>query len=383
MSYDPFEGAGLYLYNPEVGIDQTEFVTKFKNAGGTWIGFLIQEGKTEIINPKNVELMIICRNLGIKVIGSSWLSDDPIEEAKISRTLGVEHKVDGWIGNGEKPLGYTQPWGPCAPCFNYSSQWMSVWGMMRPTMFSSYAIFANHDIDYKPWIMSGAFAGPQAYNNEFGDGFSPGPALDGAYDVRQPWNGYRGFETQRIAPTAGIYQYSGMAAPDIEQWLADLKYGRRTYPGKGFSFWPGELFNGLPNSWTILENAIKVHGLARYPGDAADQVEPFLTAAQLPYTGPYYGPTTNKPKRKGKTAKALKMTMHILGFGNFPTPDEYYNLALEMAMRRFQSAKGITVTSGNYGLGTWELIRKTRLPNGKIAIPETARQLIRSEATGG
>ncbi len=383
MNFNVFEGAGMYLYNPEVGIDQTEFVTKFKNAGGTWIAFLVQEGKVVHSNPKNAQLMGICRNAGIKIVGSSWLVDDPVEEAKISRTLTVEYDFDGWIPNGEMPLGYTQAWGPCPSCFDYSNKWMAAWGMMRPTMFSSYALFANHDIDYKPWVMSGSFAGPQAYSNEFGNSHGPGPALDSAYDVRQPWNGYRGFETQRVAPTAGIYQYSGMPLPDIDDWLNQLKFNRRTYPGKGFSFWPGELFNGLANSWAILQRAIKVDGLARFIGDGVGELEPFLTATQLPYTGPYYGPTTNKPKRKGNTARALKMTMHNLGFGNFPTPDSFYNLALEMAMRRFQGSKGISPASGNYGQGTWELIRKTRLPNGKIAIPIQARDMIRAEAAAG
>lgn len=375
MDYPIFAGAGLYLYNPEVGMDQRQFVQKFKDAGGTWMGFLLQEAKTVINKPKNTQLMDICRQLGIKVVGSSWLHDDPVEEARISKSLAVN--LDGWIANGEMPVAYSQPWGFCPPCFGYSAKWMAEWGMMRPTMFSSYARFRFHDIDYKPWVENDCFAGPQAYDNEFGTGHSADAAVEYAYDVGQPWNGYRGFDANRISPTMGIYQ--SLHVVDISNWLNKLANVRERFPGKGFSFWPGELFNGIPNSWALLESAIKQRGLARWPGDTPT-LEPALTEAQFPYTGPYYGPTTNRPKRKGPTAKALKMAMHQGGYGNFTSPDEHYNLALETAMRRFQNAVGISPASGNYGLGTWNEIRKTRLPNGKIIVPDAARVLVQNEA---
>lgn len=377
MEYPIFAGAGLYLYNPEPGMDMVTYVRNFKNAGGTWMAFLLQEAKVVIQKPKNDQLISICRAEGIKVVGSSWLMDDPVEEAKISKQLCVDKNLDGWIPNGEQPIAYSQGWGYCPSCYEYAGKWMASWGMMRPTMFSSFSRFRFHDIDYKPFVQNNCFAGPQAYDNEFGAGFGADAAVEYAYDVGQPWNGYRGFEGNRIAPTMGIY--NSIYPVDISRWLAGLANARERWPGKGFSFWPGELFNNVPNGWAALENAIKSRGLARWPGEQPEP-EPALTEAQLPYTGPYYGPTTNQPKRKGPTAKALKMTMHIGGYGNFATPDEHYNLALEQAMRRFQNANGISPASGNYGKGTWETLRKTRLPNGKIIVPDAARQLIRDEA---
>lgn len=377
MTYPLFQGAGLYLYNPEVGMDQRTFVRNFKNAGGTWMAFLLQEAKSVINNPKNQQLMDICRQEGIKVVGSSWLQDDPVEEAKISKSLAVN--LDGWIANGEQPVTYSQPWGFCASCFQYSSTWMNEWGMMRETMFSSYTHFHLHDIDYAPFVLHRCAAGPQAYINDFGPDYGPDSAISGAYDVKQPWNGYRGFEANYIAPVGGI-AFSRYAV-DLPDWFSRLANAREQYPGKGFSFWPGELFNNIPNGWSILEAAIHQRGLARYPGEAP-QLEPPLTEIQLPFTGPYYGPTSDKPPRKGPTAKALKLTMMQGGFGTFaPDPDIYYNLALEQAVRRFQHAVGITPARGDYGKGVWQAIRKYHLPNGKIIVPDLARQIIKLEAS--
>lgn len=377
MSYEVFQGAGLYLYNPEVGMDQREFIRRFKEAGGTWIAFLLQEASTVIGNPKNDQLMNLCREAGIKVIGSSWLQDDPVREAEISKSLAVN--LDGWIANGELPVSYSQAWGYCPACFGYSGRWMAAWGMMRPTMFSSYTHFSLHDIDYRPWVQAGASAGPQCYVNDFGPAYGPDSGIPAAYDVKQPWNGYRGFESAKIAPVMGIHQSNFPI--NMSDWFLKLHETRHNYPGFGFSLWPGELINGISLSWNILENAIKGLKLARYEGDSVGQLEPPLTAAQLPYTGPYYGPTTNKPPRKGPTAQALKMTMQNGGFGNFaPVPDQYYNLPLEQAMRRFQNAVGIKPASGDYGRGSYEALKKYRLPNGKIIVPETARQIIRNEA---
>lgn len=74
------------------------------------------------------------------------------------------------------------------------------------------------------------------------------------------------------------------------------------------------------------------------PPDPNPPVEADLTAEQFPYTGPYYGPTTNKPKRKGDTALALKLIMRELGYDTFEDPDRHYNRRLEEAMKKFQSS---------------------------------------------
>ncbi len=375
MNFNIFAGAGLYLYNPEPGMDQREFVRRFKEAGGTWIAFLLQEGKQVVGNAKNQQLISICKEMGVAAVGSSWMADDPIEEAKISKELAVN--LDGWIPNGENTVTYSQPWGHCAECFGRTGKWMAVWGMMRPTMFSSYTHFSNHDIDYWPFVSNGCFAGPQCYANDFGPLYDAYSAIPNAYDVKQPWNGYRGFESNRIAPTMGIA--NSRYPVDMPGWLNGLADIRVQYPGKGFSFWPGELVRNIPNFWDHLENAIKVRELARYPGDQPE-IEPPLTSAQMPYTGPYYGPTTNKPKRKGPTAKALKMAMHQGGYGSFATPDEHFNLNLEKALRRYQASRGILAT-GNYGKGTWEALRKERMPNGKRMMPDSGVALIKKEAT--
>ena len=260
---------------------------------------------------------------------------------------------------------------------------MNEWGMMRPTMFSSYTHFNLQDIDYKPYVEHGCFAAPQAYMNDFGSGYGPDSAIPGAYNANQPWNGYRGFESARIAPICGIA--ISKYPVNLTDWFNRLANAREGYPGKGFSFWPGELFNNIANGWAILEAAIKQRGLARYPGEIIPVPrEPDLSVVQLPYTGPYYGPTTDKRPRKGPTVRALKLAMHNGGFGTFAHwPDEHYNLPLEQAVRRFQHVVGVTPARGDYGKGVWQALRKYHLPNGKIIVPDSARQIIQTEAREG
>lgn len=110
-----------------------------------------------------------------------------------------------------------------------------------------------------------------------------------------------------------------------------------------------------------------------------------IGSLSIPYTGLLYGPSHPKwgqsPKRS-KTAKALKMTLHNAGFGDFPKPDFSYNVALERAMRRMQLWAGITPQLGVYGNGSYKAIRRlaSATPGETYALTPAAEQLIREHA---
>jgi peptidoglycan hydrolase-like protein with peptidoglycan-binding domain len=111
-----------------------------------------------------------------------------------------------------------------------------------------------------------------------------------------------------------------------------------------------------------------------------------LTEKQLPYTGPYYGPSDPKGPNKGATPEALKRMLSRLGlFEPWTEFDQHYNAKLETAMKQFQRDNGITPASGQYGKGAWEAARKARVPQGRLnqgeyAMDRFGRWLIQNEA---
>lgn len=107
-----------------------------------------------------------------------------------------------------------------------------------------------------------------------------------------------------------------------------------------------------------------------------------LTPVNIPYTGPFYAASSGKTPTKGATVKALKIAMHRAGFGSFATPDLYYNAALQAAMIRFQEYVGITPTSGNYGLGSYNALRVlfSAIPGGAPALNQEAINLMRGDS---
>lgn len=104
----------------------------------------------------------------------------------------------------------------------------------------------------------------------------------------------------------------------------------------------------------------------------------------LPYTGPLFGPSSPKwgqSRAKSNTAKALKIALHVAGYGNYPKPDRSYNRRLEDGIRRLRRFHDKT-QFGDYEATTWELVR--RMPSaevgGTFAVTAEAEALIRSEA---
>lgn len=110
-----------------------------------------------------------------------------------------------------------------------------------------------------------------------------------------------------------------------------------------------------------------------------------LTTEQVPYTGPYYGPSDPKGPNKGNTAEALKRFCSRLGLLQWTDFDQHYNAVLESAMRTGQAKAGISPASGQYGQGSYEWIRSARVPKdaehaGQYALDRYSRALIQAEA---
>lgn len=109
-----------------------------------------------------------------------------------------------------------------------------------------------------------------------------------------------------------------------------------------------------------------------------------LTDKQVPYTGPYYGPSNAKGPMKGPTAEALKRFCARLGLLDWTDFDKHYNTKLETAMRRGQKAAKIAPT-GQYGKDSWLWVRTARVPKGRTyegqyALDQYGRWLIQDEA---
>ena len=104
-----------------------------------------------------------------------------------------------------------------------------------------------------------------------------------------------------------------------------------------------------------------------------------LAPLTIPYTGPLYGPSQRKIPSKSPTCRALKMALHEAGMAFFPTPDPYYNGALETAMRHLQRWSGL-LPSGQYGKGSYEALRRlaSAIPGHSYALTEAAQKFIRS-----
>ena len=153
--------------------------------------------------------------------GFGWAVDSPMLEAEAADRLLDYWELDGYILNGEQPIGYSQPGRQCPDCFGYSSKWVERWLKLRPETplgFSSYGIFANHDIHYVPWIEAGARALPQTYGNEF-PWMMPSAGVLGAMDVRQPWNGPPyGWPEDRIHPTFANYKSGDKPIPTPQEY---------------------------------------------------------------------------------------------------------------------------------------------------------------------
>lgn len=110
-----------------------------------------------------------------------------------------------------------------------------------------------------------------------------------------------------------------------------------------------------------------------------------LTAAQLPYTGPYFGPSNPQGPNKGPTAKALKRALFRLKYIDVDLAelDEHYNRKLEQAMKNWQKSLTDVQPSGQYGEGSWNAMRAAKVLDGphkgEYAMDELARKLVRLE----
>ena len=111
-----------------------------------------------------------------------------------------------------------------------------------------------------------------------------------------------------------------------------------------------------------------------------------LTPKQAPYTGPYFGPSDSRGPMKGPTARALKRAQIRLGRfeGDLSELDPHYNLPLERAMKAWQRTLPDVQDSGQYGRGSWEAMRKAKVPPGRpnagqYALDAVAQEMLQQE----
>jgi Peptidase family M23/Putative peptidoglycan binding domain len=104
--------------------------------------------------------------------------------------------------------------------------------------------------------------------------------------------------------------------------------------------------------------------LPRPPKPPSPPEVPMLTEKQFPYTGPMFGPgpkqTMNHP-----TVKGLKRAMIRLGRldQELGTETDDYGPDLRAAMKAYQANHNLT-PRGDYGRGTWLLLRNQKIPTG-------------------
>lgn len=112
-----------------------------------------------------------------------------------------------------------------------------------------------------------------------------------------------------------------------------------------------------------------------------------LTEGQLPYTGPFYGPSHDLgPSKNRPTIKGLKRGMIRMGILDQELGKETddFGLELELAVRRFQRLVDIRPASGQYGRQTWLDLRSARVPpgrpnSGQYAMDMLARSYVRED----
>jgi hypothetical protein len=353
-----------------VNIDYNR-VKAIKEAGFSWVALQIVTGKDGVVVSGNYRDFIdSARSLGLDVAGFGWAVDSPVLEAEKADQMLDFWGLDGYILNGEQPIGYTQTWGQCPDCFGYSSKWCDRWLQIRPEAplaFSSYGIFSNHDIHYVPWIEAGAAAMPQTYGNEF-PWMMPSAGVIGAMDVRQPWNGPPfGWPEERIHPTYANYKSGEKPIPSPREYAES----QLLTSARGFSVYLGELIS--PAEFAQYKLLI--------PSLSAAAKDP-LTEEQLPYTGPFYGPTDGRQPRRGSTVKALKRALGRMGHGTFTSPDDRYNLKLEAAMHQWQKKVGISPASGQYGKGSYNAMRGAFAPDGTHAMDAVCISWVKDDVRG-
>lgn len=353
-----------------VNIDYNR-IRAIAEAGFSWVALQIVSGTDGIVVSGDYRDFIdSARSLGLDVGGFGWLVDSPVAEAEAADRLLDFWGLDGYIANGEQPIGYSQPGYSCPDCFGYSEKWVDRWTAIRgndfPLGFSSYCNFAQHDIHYVPWIEAGARAMPQTYANEF-PWMLPAVGVNGAIDVKQPWNGPPyGWPVERIHPTFANYKSGDKPIPSPAEYAKSLL----STSARGFSVYLGELMTA--EEFAAYKLLI--------PSLSAAAKDP-LTETELPYTGPYYGPTDGRQPKRGSTVKALKRALHRLGHGSFTNPDDRYNLRLEAAMHQWQKQVGIKPASGQYGKGSYTEMLSALTPDGKYAMDPQCREWVKEDAT--
>jgi Putative peptidoglycan binding domain len=361
-----FEQPGMLVWNAQ---NLPGFLPdEMKDAGFGWIALDLHDGLSLVEKTDYRALIADYRGKGLDVAGWGVLRTQPQEEAGLAVDLCAKYDLHAYIADGELELGYTQQDGPCGPCFERSDIWTSTF-RQRSDMelaLSSYSIFAQHDAHYAVWIQAGALAMPQTYTNEF-TWATPEAGVNGAIDLKQPQNPPNGWPRERVYPTIGNYAVGGVHLPAAEEYAELLRQAQVV----SFSIYLGEL---------VQQNELR-HYAGVCVAPPPPKAEPAaLTEEQVPYTGPYFGPSDDRGPMAGPTARALKIALRRLGVAPFPDPDDYYSPELEDALRTWQTSAGIRPASGQYGASSWEALRAATTSAGEHALSARAIRLIADEA---
>jgi Putative peptidoglycan binding domain len=347
---------------------------EMKAAGFGWIALDLHDGLSLVEKTDYRALIAQYRSRGIEVAGWGVLRTQPQEEANLAADLCATYDLHAYIADAELEYGYTQATGPCGECFERSDRWVEAFRARTDLelALSSYSILANHDAHYVPWIQAGAAAMPQTYTNEF-TWATPEAGVAGAVDLKQPHNPPNGWPRDLIYPTIGNYPVDGVHLPSAAEYADLLRQARVV----SFCIYLAEL---VQEGELLHYAGVCVAPEPAQPPEPPEPALPPLAAEQVPYTGPYFGPSDDRGPMAGPTARALKIALRRLKVAPFPDPDDYYGPDLEEAMRTWQRAAGVRPATGHFGSSSYAALLKAIAPDGNYALSPRAIELIRGEA---
>jgi hypothetical protein len=371
-----FEKPGLFGWNVQ---NAGGFLPDEMHAAGFgWIALLLHDSLTPVETVDYREFIGRYRSKGIEVAGWGVIRDHPEEEANLAADLLQKLDLHAYIADGEQELGLTQgAAGQVPECFGRSDLWVEAF-RKRTDMelgFSSYAILAQHDAHYVPWINAGAVAMPQTYTNEFAWA-TPQAGVVGALDLNQPHNLPNGWPRHLIYPTIGNYDdpKHENPTPTAEQYAELLRAAKVS----SFSIYLAE---------NVKEGELQHYAGVCVPPEVVSAPEPAtpvpakapLSQDEVPYTGPCYSLSDDRGPTNSPTVSALKIAMRRLNVAPIPDLTDYYSLELENAMRIWQQRVGISPATGQYGRASYEKLLGALTAKGNNAFDERAIGLIKSE----
>lgn len=344
--------------------------TEARTAGFRWLAAILTHDASARGNERELrERRAVYEAEGWALCGWGTYGQDatPEEDAREAARLSVEHRLAGWIADGED-------WAE-GPNRGYSQRFIDEWQKAgAPVPLAVAPLSSETDqfvrlFDYQAWLNVGSMVMPQVYGNDIptltveaclaelklaGVPQSETSLMLGTYSQPIPFVYYQGWSGPRVV-------YLGDRTP-ADAWARLARDSAR--PGT-----PPEEEKPVP---PIV------------PPEVA-KPKP-LTPKQVPYTGPYAKAGNAKGiKSSGPTVEAMKRALSRAGAPTLPWRDfsQEYNANLEAAWDWYGPVDAPNLDG--YGDGRWKLLRLMMCdpagPNaGQRALDLVGRTLIQNEA---